>query len=179
MIRRRYPLYIYLTSGTPEFMETLHKKHVKENMVVMHGNGNSVLLHETEGKSVFATPRKFEVIDSVGELDQSGYFVLNNIPVTEEGRPVFEHRFLNRARAVEDEPGFIAFRLLRPIKEDTYIVLTQWHGPHSFEAWKSSQAFKGAHADREKSNGIKQQTIFSAAPYVSTYSAKSPEEEKE
>ena len=37
-------------------------------MVVMHGEGNSLLLHETEGKSVFQTPRRYEVIGSSGTL---------------------------------------------------------------------------------------------------------------
>ena len=99
--------------------------------------------------------------------------------MTDEGRPVFEHRFLNRARAIEKEPGFIAFRLLRPIKDSTYIVITQWAGPHSFEVWKSSNAYKEAHANREKPTGISQQNIFSAAPYITTYTAQKPESAEE
>ncbi|TKI44347.1 antibiotic biosynthesis monooxygenase [Lysinibacillus sphaericus] len=171
-------MYIYLTSGTGEFMEQVKNKYPDEHMILLHGEGNSVLIHETEGKSVFATPRKFEVLDSVNELEERGFFVFNNIPVTDEGRPVFEHRFLNRARAIEDEPGFVAFRLLRPLNGDTYIVMTQWNGPHSFEAWKSSQAYKTAHAQREEPTGVRQQNIFSAASYVSTYSV-APQEEEE
>ena len=168
---------IYLTSGTAEFLEQVKNKHPNEHMILIHGEGNSVLIHETEEKSIFATPRKFEVIDSVNELEERGFFVFNNIPVTEEGRPVFEHRFLNRARAIEDEPGFIAFRLLRPLNGDTYIVLTQWNGPHSFEAWKNSKAYKAAHAERENPTGARQQNIFSAASYVSTYTVTKKEEE--
>ena len=79
------------------------------------------------------------MLDAVNDLEERGFFVFNNIPVTDEGRPVFEHRFLERSRAIENEPGFVAFRLLRPIKSETYIVMTQWNGPHSFEAWKSSR----------------------------------------
>lgn len=168
---------IYLTSGTAEFLEQVKNKRPNEHMILIHGEGNSVLIHETEGKSVFATPRNFEVIDSVNELEERGFFVFNNIPVTEEGRPVFEHRFLNRARAIENEPGFIAFRLLRPLNGDTYIVMTQWSGPHSFEAWKSSKAYKTAHADRENPTGVRQQNIFSAASYVSTYTVTKKDEE--
>ena len=173
-------MHIYLTSGTAEFMEQVKNKYPKEHMILIHGEGNSVLIHETEGKSVFATPRKFEVLDSTNDLEDRGFFVLNNIPVTDEGRPVFEHRFLNREGTVENEPGFIAFRLLRPLNGDTYIVLTQWNGPHSFEAWKRSQAFKSAHADRKEATttGIRQQNIFSAASYVSTYTVAKKEEEE-
>ena len=44
-------------------------------MILIHGEGNSVLIHETEGKTVFATPRKFEVLDSVNDLEEHGFFV--------------------------------------------------------------------------------------------------------
>jgi len=145
-------MYIYLTSGTGDFLEQVKNKYPNEHMILIHGDGNSVLIHETEGKTVFATPRKFEVLDSVNELEERG-------------------RFLERSRAIENEPGFVAFRLLRPIKSDTYIVMTQWNGPHSFEAWKSSRAFESAHAKRDDSSGVSQQNIFSAASYVTTYSA--------
>lgn len=161
---------IYLTSGTSEFMESLKKKHTNENMVVLYGSGNAVLLHETNAESVFSTPRRFEVIDSSGELTDQGYYVFNNIPVTDEGRPIFEHRFTNRARAIEEEPGFIAFRLMRPIDSDTYIVLTQWTGPGSFETWQKSEAYNKAHEKRGSDEGIdKRPNIFSSSSYVTTY----------
>lgn len=168
---------IYLTSGTPEFMEQLQDRHAKDNMIVMYGEGNAVLLHETDGDTVFATPRKFEVIDSVNDLRGDGYFVLNNIPVTDEGRPVFENRFLNRAGSVDSEPGFVAFRLLRPVDSDTYIVLTEWEGPKSFEVWRDSQAFKRAHGDKKPTPGTPKTNIFAAASYITTYTTAQPEEE--
>ena len=36
----------YLTSGTPEFMERLMNKYAKEPMILLHGKGNSVVMHE-------------------------------------------------------------------------------------------------------------------------------------
>lgn len=171
-------MFIYLTSGTPDYMEKMRRKYEKENMIVLHGSGNSVLLHETNGKTLFATPRKYEVLDSVNNIEQRGYFVFNNIPVSDEGRPIFEERFLNRARAIEKEPGFIAFRLLRPLDSETYIVLTQWTGPNSFEAWKNSRSFEQAHTDKTNSMGLKKQNIFNSASYISTYSGKLSEEKE-
>lgn len=168
---------IYLTSGTPEFMYSLKKKHSGERMFVLHGQGNTVLLHETTGKTIFQTPHKYEVVDSSGELSDEGYFVLNNIPVTDEGRPIFEHRFNNRARAIENEPGFVAIRVLRPVESDTYIILTEWTGPNSFEAWQTSQAYNKAHEKRGTDDGIdKRPNIFSSASYVTTYTSVKDEE---
>lgn len=57
----------------------------------------------------------YEVLDAVGEMTgNAGFVVCNNIAVTEEGRPVFEHRFQNRAGLIEKEPGFRAIRVLHP-----------------------------------------------------------------
>lgn len=165
---------LYLTSGTADFMESLRKKRANEQIIIMHGEGNTVLLHETEGKSVFATPRTFEVLDAVNDLQQKGYFVMNNIPVSEEGRALFEQRFANRAGNVDEASGFIAYRLLRPVKHETYIVLTQWAGPASFELWQSSDAFKEAHTQRrESSTGMANtQAMFMSKPYLTKYTAK-------
>ncbi|CAM3263529.1 antibiotic biosynthesis monooxygenase [Filibacter tadaridae] len=164
---------IFITSGTPEFMEKLKEDHTGEVMFALHGDGNSLLLHETDGKTVFQTPRKYEVIGTSGTLEDNGYFVFNNIPVTDEGRPVFEDRFNNRAGAIESEPGFVAFRLLRPLDSDTYIVMTEWTGASSFTRWQNSNSFAQAHSATEKAAGVdKTPHIFSSASYVTTYQTK-------
>lgn len=159
---------IYMTSGTPDFMESLKNKYVSEGLIAMHGDGNSLLLHETAGKTVFQTPRRYEIISSTGTLQENGYFVFNNIPVTDEGRPVFEHRFTERAGTIESELGFIAFRLLRPLDSDTYIVLTEWSEITYYTRWKNSTSFGEAHAGVDNTPHI-----FSSAPYVTTYMTRS------
>nr|WP_106780949.1 antibiotic biosynthesis monooxygenase [Lysinibacillus timonensis] len=166
---------IYLTSGTPDYMEKLLKKHEKENMFILYSSDHTMLLHETDRKTIFATPRRFEVIDSVHAIEQKGFFVFNHIPVSDEGRPIFEQRFLKRSRDIENMPGFIAFRLLRPIKSDTYIVLTQWENKQSFDSWKQSKSFADAHARPQEQPGVKKQNIFNAASFITTYSGKLPE----
>lgn len=160
---------IYITSGTPEFMESLKEKYAAEGLIAMHGQGNSLLLHETEGKTVFQTPRRYEVISSSGTIQKDGYFVFNNIPVTDEGRPVFEHRFTERAGAIESEPGFIAFRLLRPLDSDTYIVMTEWSESTYYTRWKNSSSFDQAHSSKSQTGVDNTPHIFSSAPYITTY----------
>ena len=161
---------IFLTSGTMNFMETLQKQFAHEDMIVMHGARNTILLHETTGKTLFQTPRRYEVISSSGTLQQHGFFALNNIPVTDEGRPIFEHRFHNRADTISAAPGFIAHRLLRPLNSDTYIVLTQWTAKNFFELWKDSSIYTYIHTNNESGIGLdKTPHIFSSAAYLMTY----------
>lgn len=173
-------MYIYLTSGTRDFMEILKKRYEKEAMIVMHSPGNSVLLHETKGKTVFQTPRSYEIIGSSGEITENGFFAMNNIPVTDEGRPIFEHQLLSHTDSINDEPGFLAFRLLRPLNSDTYVVMTEWSSKIFFDSWKSSPTFKATYGDPSSFVGGNQIAhIFSSASYVTTFTAKTDDDDNE
>src|SRR5258708_36683872 len=55
-------------------------------------------------------------------------------------------RFGNRLHAVDGQPGFISFELLRPVSGETrYFVLTHWEDEESFQAWRNGPAIE-AHA---------------------------------
>ncbi|WP_426333670.1 antibiotic biosynthesis monooxygenase family protein [Paenibacillus silvae] len=113
----------------------------------------------------------YEAFDAAGSWTGGGFAVLNNIPVTEDGRPDFEERFKNRARKVEDEPGFVGIRVLRPLKDDTYVVLTLWQSEEHFKGWQQSQAYNHAHRNRSTSEGLTAQkpTMFPRPSFVTTY----------
>lgn len=160
-----------MTNGTYEFLNALKNKHPKETMIHLQGDETTLLMHETEGSTVFSSPRKYEAIDQTGEVSNGAFFVLNNIPVSEEGRPVFEYRFKNRARLIEQEPGFVAIRVLRPLSSDTYVILTAWKAEKDFLNWQESKAYEKAHEKRKTENGIDQQQpqIFLRPSFVTKY----------
>lgn len=163
-------MHIFITTGTYEFMKKLKEKHGAEKMILMESTEGATLLHETNNETLFQSPRKYEVIDGSGELAESGFVVFNNIPVTDEGRPIFEYRFKNRAGMIEKSPGFTAIRVLRPLNSDTYIILTQWQDQESFQNWKDSKGFKQAHDMKKPESGVDTQPhIFSSPSYVTTY----------
>lgn len=170
-------LNIFMTSGTPEFMEKLRAKHAREQMVMLHGESTTVLLHETNGKTVFQTPRRFEVVASAGDFEENGYFVFHHIPVADEGRPVFEHRVKERANTLDAEPGFIAFRLLRPRDSDTYIFLTEWSGNQFYTMWKNASSFDHFLAAPTQTGANSTLHIFSGTPSITTYISKVKDDE--
>jgi len=106
-------------------------------------NGDSLLLYELDQKA--NNGKTYEIIDASGELSASGAIVLNNIPISEDGRAAFEERFLGRARAIEETRGFIAIKVLRPLNDDVYVVLTQWETEQAFKDWQTSSAYSKAH----------------------------------
>ncbi|WP_456275968.1 antibiotic biosynthesis monooxygenase family protein [Bacillus sp. AK128] len=161
---------IYITGGTTDFLQKIVEENKSQDFLVLQDNDDqSLLIHESTGEGVFQEGREYEIIDETGELRKTGYAVLNNIPVTDEGRPLFEYRFKNRARMVEDEQGFIAIRVLRPLNSDTYIILTQWETEKDFTNWQTSKAYDHAHKKRGTSEGVDQQPIFPRPSYATKY----------
>ena len=73
---------------------------------------------------------------------------INAISVPEGAGPSLEERFAQRLRAVDDQPGFQGFELLRPTSEaeSRYFVVTHWESDAAFQAWVTSQDFERGHA---------------------------------
>ena len=71
---------------------------------------------------------------------------INAIEVPAGAGPELENRFAHRAHAVENQPGFLGFQLLRPVKgENRYFVVTHWESDEAFQAWATGPAIE-AHA---------------------------------
>lgn len=161
-------MYAYITTGTFYFMKKITDKYPDETMILMLSPGTVLLWHETNGKTVFKSPRKYEIIHSSGTHAQKGFVACNHIPVRDEGRPIFEYDFTKRLKQVEQFPGFVSMRVLRPLSSDTYIVMTMWKDEESYTDWKSSESFKKSH----QSKGLKSAEntgVFSGPSYVTTY----------
>ncbi|WP_349828561.1 antibiotic biosynthesis monooxygenase family protein [Brevibacterium litoralis] len=80
---------------------------------------------------------------------------INAITVPENIGPELEARFAARKHAVDQEPGFEGFQLLRPTAgESRYFVVTQWADEESFQAWRNNGA-RAAHARPEGEDGPK------------------------
>lgn len=168
----------YMTFGTGDYLTDVKNKLEKGESLLMYGEDNAVLMHETSEQSSFNSGKKFEVLDSNGDLGKGKFAVLNNIPVTDEGRPVFEYRFSQRAGLIDKEPGFAAIRVLRPSDSDTYVILTLWEDVKYFKQWQESKAYDKAHEKRGTSEGVDQkQQIFPRPSYVTTYYAEMPEQD--
>lgn len=162
---------VYMTTGTLDFLSKKKTSHPTETMLLLERDGEGLLYHEGADKTLFETPRNYESIDSVGDPTKGAFVVFNNIPVSDEGRPVFEYRFKKRAGLIEKEPGFAAIRVLRPLSSDTYIIATFWDEEASFKEWQSSQAYNKAHEKRGTENGVDKEepSIFLRPSYVTTY----------
>ena len=76
---------------------------------------------------------------------------INAITVPADSGDELARRFAARAGAVDGQPGFKGFELLRPTDgRTTWLVVTRWEDEASFEAWTSGQEFQRAHGGQGK-----------------------------
>lgn len=79
---------------------------------------------------------------------------INAISVPEGAGPELEQRFAARAGAVDQQPGFEEFMLLRPTAgDDRYFVVTRWESEEAFQTWRDSQAFQHQHRGTHEDDG--------------------------
>jgi heme-degrading monooxygenase HmoA len=77
---------------------------------------------------------------------------INALTVPAEMGEEVARRFAARAGAVDGQPGFEGFELLRPTDDrTTWLVVTRWSDQASFDAWRSSPSF--AHGHRAEGDG--------------------------
>jgi heme-degrading monooxygenase HmoA len=79
---------------------------------------------------------------------------INAITIPEGMGPELESRFAARAGAVENQPGFEEFMLLRPTGgDDRYFVVTRWESEQAFQDWRNGQSFANAHGQAAPAGG--------------------------
>lgn len=66
---------------------------------------------------------------------------INAIEVPAGAGEELERRFAARKGAVDNQPGFLGFELLRPVGGETrYFVYTKWESEEAYQAWASGPA---------------------------------------
>ncbi|HSV41529.1 MAG TPA: antibiotic biosynthesis monooxygenase [Nocardioidaceae bacterium] len=86
---------------------------------------------------------------------------INAITVPADSGDELAKRFAARAGAVDDQPGFEGFELLKPTDDRTqWLVVTRWADEESFQTWVSSKSFAHGHKDAsERSGGEAQKPV--------------------
>ena len=155
----------FMTTGTLNFLEKIADKHDNYSFFLMVGPSNTLAYYEGNKKNVFAAGRAYDILTQHGNILDEGYVVMNHIPVTSEGMPIFENHLKKREAHVSALHGLHAFRLLKPTKGYTYIILTQWQSADHYEAWRETEDFQEILGYQ----AMKQPAYFAARPYGTSY----------
>lgn len=74
---------------------------------------------------------------------------INAITVPADSGDELARRFAARAGAVDGQPGFEGFELLRPTDDRlVWLVVTRWADQESYDAWAASKDFAAGHGGR-------------------------------
>ncbi|MDL4842773.1 antibiotic biosynthesis monooxygenase family protein [Aquibacillus rhizosphaerae] len=169
-------MHAYMTNGTLDYLSKVANKHPQLNILFLEDQDKTVVYYEADKPTIFEAARKYDIVVSSGNLKEDGFVVMNNIPVTDEGKPIFESQFKKRASLIDNTPGFYGLRVLRPFQGNTYVVMVQWQDEASYEMWKDSDSFKKSHSKTDKTE---KKPPYTAGPsYVTTYKMVDFEEEQ-
>ncbi|WP_338451370.1 antibiotic biosynthesis monooxygenase [Niallia oryzisoli] len=161
---------MYITSGTLPYLKKLMTEHKDEQLVLMQKEDQFLLIHQTNGVSFFKEPRNYEIIADFGHFPESGFAVFHHIPVTDEGRPLFEYHFKNQAALINKVPDLTAIRVLRPLKSDTYLIFTVWKFESSYHLWKPTESFEEVYSKSAAENPSKKlPKVFPRSSFITKY----------
>ncbi|BAC13121.1 hypothetical conserved protein [Oceanobacillus iheyensis HTE831] len=139
----------YMTSGTIDYLLKIQEKYKSIDFFFIISSEGAIAFYESTDDKVFASGREYEVLKSIGNIQEHGYVIMNHIPVSEDSHATFEYRMKHSSSGIEKMPGFQAMRLLKQTDSNMYVVFTQWASKDDFNNWKESDHFKQAHKDQQ------------------------------
>jgi hypothetical protein len=166
----------YITNGTFDFMKKFYYKNKEKHnlFLLLDGQKQDVtLFHESNQKTVFGNPRKYEVLQELGDFIQSGVIMIKHITVEKEDQAYFESRFESYVNQASLLRGLVSYRFLRPEKGIDYIVLTAWTKEIYAEMWEIPSEFF------IPSSQVLHGDFFAVPTYTKKYWAPSDEEIEE
>ncbi|MDX8045729.1 antibiotic biosynthesis monooxygenase [Gracilibacillus sp. S3-1-1] len=125
----------YMTNGTYSYLEKLKTEQHVSPLLLLNNEVKTVAYYEDPQPSIFATSRNFTIIGQRGKLAEEGFVSIVHIPVTIEGRPIFELEYNERIERIKTA---VAIRLLRPQTGNTYILFIEWLDSSAYKEWKQT-----------------------------------------
>ncbi len=139
-----------MTNGTLDHLEKIAENHPEINLYFMRNQTAAVAYYEDNGPPVFDEPRGYEIFVTKGTLQLKGYVVMQHIPVSDDGKPIFESEYQDQADKIKAQPGVYALRVLRPLRGNTYVVFIQWENEARYQSWFKADMLKNTFGKKKK-----------------------------
>src|SRR5690625_5569346 len=124
-------MYAHMNRSILSFLEKIVSKHALSNYFFMQQALNTSIYYESNRKkTIFSSGRSYDILFSTGEFIDKGYITLDNIPVTEDSVKIFEAQFKDNNLPAFSMPGFVAYRLLKPLKGNIDRKSTRLNSSH-------------------------------------------------
>lgn len=130
----------YMTNGTIEYLEHIEQAHPDLPLGIMHNATTALAYYEVDHKvSLFKEARIYDVLVSKGSILDHGFVSMRHIPLTDDGKPIFEAEWKKNNTLLNKHKELYAYRILKPIHGNTYVVLMQWQDEGAFHQWEIEQ----------------------------------------
>lgn len=107
-------MYLYTSYGTYQFLNQIKLNHQERSLFQFSTNDSSIILEESEGKSILKHPSSYQVIDSTGEFNEHHFYSAIFVPTSEDHRQQLEKKLLHVDVPLSNFGGFKSYRLLKP-----------------------------------------------------------------
>ncbi|WP_182200132.1 antibiotic biosynthesis monooxygenase family protein [Paraliobacillus salinarum] len=127
----------YMTNGTIDYLDHISEQHPTLDIFIMHNKNTGLAYYEITNKlSLFQQARVYEILVIQGKIQEDGFISMRHIPLTDDGKPVFENEWRHKDNLLQSYKGIKAYRILKPIHGNAYIVFMQWDDEDSFRQWE-------------------------------------------
>lgn len=151
----------FITLGTLKFLKSFIVKHPDIHFYFMNNmyENSTLAYYEHQRKKVFTAGKVYDIIFSIGTLQEKGFVAMETIPVTKDSQPLFEQQVEKQLEIIEQMPNVYAFRLLKLRRRYDYILLSQWKSSTDYDRWQKN---------REEAT-VKKHAYFVTQPYTNHY----------
>ena len=113
---------LYTSYGTYGFLNQIKLNNPDHQLFQFSASDTSVILEETDEKSVLKHPSSYNVLYSVGDFNEDHFYCAMFIPSSEDHSNQLEKKLLHLGAPFESFAGFKSYRLLRPLEGNTYKI---------------------------------------------------------
>lgn len=136
------PMKLYASYGTYAFLKQKKDKNPDHSLYLFSTADNSVIIEETEDRTVLKEPIAYEEIKSDGAIDERHFHAVIFIPTTEDHAYQLEKKLESLTANYSQFAGYRCYRFLKPTKQLTYKIYFGFNSRNDYETFKNSSVFK-------------------------------------
>lgn len=133
---------IYTTYGTYGYLNQIRLNNPERNLFLFSTNDSSVIIEETEEKSILKHPTVYDTVVEINELNNQHFYSALFIPSSDDHSHQLEKRLANLDLKLDNFAGFKSYRFLKPEEGTTYKVYFGFVNRQAYEDFKESDTFK-------------------------------------
>lgn len=130
---------VYMTNGTLAFLIQLEKKHPEINFFFMRNEQTVLAYYEGTKRKVFSAGRTYNALYTYGDMNLTGFVVMDQIPIQSDSKPIFEKQLPGLKEDLIQAPGILAIRILKQGWKNHYLILSQWSKSSAYDSWEKNR----------------------------------------